>query len=167
MNTQLFRGIASMALGATLLGSVAWAQSHGTAADESAITALIESIDGGSGNLTKARQYASDADWTNAFGRRIHGREAISQWFDSLSRSADYQAGVNPSESRKLDVRFIRPDVAVVHQYVERVGQIDPTINKPMPTRKIHLQYVLSKEDRKWLIQSELIMDEEHYQKPK
>jgi hypothetical protein len=47
----------------------------------------------------------------------------------------------------------------------EVIGQTDPTINKPMPPRKIHHQYVVSKEDGKWFIQSELIMDEEHFAK--
>jgi hypothetical protein len=45
------------------------------------------------------------------------------------------------------------------------VEQIDPASKKPMATRKIHVQYVLSKEDGSWLIQSQLIMDEEYYQK--
>ena len=74
-------------------------------------------------------------------------------------------AGKATPSTDKSDVRIVRPDVAVVYEYIERVGQIDPTINKPMPTRKIHVQYVLSKEEGKWLIQSELIMDEEHYAK--
>jgi hypothetical protein len=82
-----------------------------------------------------------------------------------LSRSANYKAGVSTPDSEKLDVRFVRPDVAVVHSYLEIVGQIDPTTEKAMPTRKIHIQYVLSKESSSWLIQAELIMDEEHYAK--
>ena len=53
--------------------------------------------------------------------------------------------------------------MAVVYEYEEVIGQIDPAIEKPMPKRKIHHQYVVSKEDGKWLIQSELIMNEEHF----
>lgn len=152
-----------LALTAILMGSVAWSQSHGTAEDESAIKALIQSI----GNDTQAKQFAADADWTSAFGRRLRGRDAISQWFEALVKSADYGAGADVPASRKVDVRFVRPDVAVVHEYIERVGQIDPTIKKAMSTRKIHIQFVLSKQEGKWLIQTELIMDEEHYQKAK
>ena len=55
-------------------------------------------------------------------------------------------------------MRFVRPDVAVVHTYAERVGQIEK--GKVIPKRKIHSQIVVSKEDGKWLIQSVLIMDE-------
>jgi hypothetical protein len=67
--------------------------------------------------------------------------------------------------SDKADVRFVRPDVAMVYEYEEVIGQMDPTIGKQMPTRKIHHQYVVSKKDGKWLIQTELIMDEEHFAK--
>jgi hypothetical protein len=88
----------------------------------------------------------------NSFGDRLHGREALLQKFDQLAHSAFYQAGRDAPGSHKVDVRFVRPDVAVVYEYEEVVGQIDPTIGKPMPTRKIHHQYVVSKEDGKWLI---------------
>jgi uncharacterized protein (TIGR02246 family) len=123
-------------------------------------------IVGRSGNTTKATQYATDADWMNAFGDSRHGREAIAQKFDELSRSTHYKVGVANPDSQKMDVRFVRPNVTVVHSSVEIVGQIDPTIERAMPTRKIHIQYALSKEGGNWLIQSELIMDEEHDQKP-
>jgi hypothetical protein len=58
----------------------------------------------------------------------------------------------------------VRPDVAVVHSYAERVGQIDSTTGKVIPTRKVHQQIVVSKEDGKWLIQSVLIMDEKQHE---
>jgi uncharacterized protein (TIGR02246 family) len=146
-----------------LIISALWAQSRGTSEDESAVRALIQGADGDNKNATKARQYALDADWTNSFGERLHGREALLQKFDQLAHSTFYQAGRDAPDSDKVDVRFVRPDVAVVYEYEEVVGQVDPTIRKPMPPRKIHHQYVVSKEDGKWLIQSELIMDEEHF----
>ena len=64
-----------------------------------------------------------------------------------------------------MDVRFVRPDVAVVHLINERSGQIDPTTGKVMPTDKVHTQYVLSREGDKWVIQACLIMDEKHFEK--
>ena len=141
------------------------AQSHGTAEDESAVRALLQGADGDNKNATKASQYAVDADWTNSFGDRIHGREALVKKFDQLAHSVFYQAGRDAPGSDKVEVRFVRPDVAVVYEYEEVIGQTDPTIGKPMPTRKIHHQYVASKEEGKWLIQSELIMTEEHFAK--
>ena len=148
-----------------LIVSGVWAQSRGTSEDESAVRAVIEGADGDDRNATKARQYAVDADWTNSFGDRLHGREALLRKFDQLAHSAFYQAGRDAPGSHKVDVRFVRPDVAVIYEYEEVVGQTDPTIGKPMPRRKIHHQYVVSKEDGKWLIQSELIMNEEHFAK--
>ena len=154
-----------LAVGAILLiiSSAVWTQNRGTSEDESAVRALLQGADGDDANATKARQYAVDADWTNSFGERLHGREALLQKFDQLAHSTFYQAGRDAPGSDKVDVRFVRPDVAVVYEYEEVVGQVDPTIRKPMPPRKIHHQYVVSKEDGKWLIQSELIMDEEHF----
>jgi uncharacterized protein (TIGR02246 family) len=155
-----------LAGGAVLLTiSGVWAQSRSAGEEGSAVIAAIQGADGDDKNATKATQYAVDADWTNSFGDRLHGREALLQKFDQLAHSVFYQAGGDAPGSDKMDVRFIRPDVAVVHEYEEVVGQIDPTVGKPMPTRKIHHQYVVSKEDGKWLIQSELIMNEEHFAK--
>jgi uncharacterized protein (TIGR02246 family) len=148
-----------------LIISAVWAQSRGTSEDESAVRALLQGADGDDKNATKARQYAVDADWTNSFGERIHGREALLQKFDELAHSDFYQAGRDAPGSDKVDVRFVRPDVAVVYEYEEVIGQTDPTIGKPMQPRRIHHQYVVSKEEGQWLIQSELIMDEEHFAK--
>jgi hypothetical protein len=88
---SLIRGSRWLAGGAVLLIiSAVWAQSRGTSEDESAVRALIQGADGDDQNATKARQYAVDADWTNSFGNRLHGREALLQKFDQLARSAFY-----------------------------------------------------------------------------
>jgi uncharacterized protein (TIGR02246 family) len=154
----LIRGSRWLGGAVLLIISAVWGQSRGTSEDEPAVRALIQGADGDDKNATQARQYGVDADWTNSFGERLHGREALLQKFDQLAHSAFYQAGRDAPGSHKVDVRFVRPDVAVVYEYEEVVGQIDPTIGKPMPPRKIHHQYVVSKDDSKWLIQSELIM---------
>ncbi len=159
----LLRRSGWLTLGAVLLASLAWAQSRGTSEDESAIKALVEEgqrrvLGQGVGNL--AEVFAADVDWTNAWGRHLHGREELSQFWERGRHDQNYLAGKVTPESVKTDVRFVRPDVAVVHSYVERVGQLDPATGKAMPTRKVHSQIVVSKEDGKWLIQSELIMDE-------
>src|ERR1700688_676464 len=89
-----------------LIISAVWAQSRGTSADESAVRALIQGADGDDKNATKARQYAVDADWTNSFGERLHGREALLQKFDQLAHSTFYQAGRDAPGPDKVDVRF-------------------------------------------------------------
>jgi len=108
--------------------------------------------------------FAADIDWTNAWGRRLHGLEELSRFWEDARHDQNYLAGKITPESEKIDVRFVRPDVAVVHRYAERVGQIDSTTGKVMPTRRTHEQIVVSKEDGKWLIQSELIMDEKQHE---
>jgi uncharacterized protein (TIGR02246 family) len=116
------------------------------------------------GNL--AEVFAADIDWMNAWGRRLHGLEELSQFWEHLRHDQNYLAGKVTPESVKTDVRFVRPDVAVIHTYAERVGQIDSITGKVIPTRKVHSQIVVSKEDGKWLIQSELIMDEKQHEGP-
>src|SRR5579862_1752312 len=148
-----------------LVSSGVSAQSRGAPEDESAVRALLQGADGDNKNATKARQYAVDADWTNSFGDRLHGREALVRKFDQLAHSAFYQSGRDAAGSDTVDVRFVRPDVAVVHEYEDVIGQTDPTTGKPMPVRRIHHQYVVTKEGGRWLIQSELIMTEEHFAK--
>ena len=163
----LLRRSGWLTLGAVLLASLAWAQGRGTSEDESAIKALVEVdqrrvLGQGLGNL--AEVFAADIDWTNAWGRRLHGREELSRFWEQARHDQNYLAGKITPESVKTDVRFVRPDVAVVHTYVERTGQIDSTTGKVIPTRKVHSQIVVSKEDGKWLIQSELIMDEKQHE---
>ena len=156
METLLRRG-GRLILTAVLLTSSAWAQGRGTSEDESKIKALVE-VDQRrvlmqGGNL--AEVFAADIDWMNAWGRHLHGLEELSQFWEQARHNQGFFTGKITPESVKTDVRFVRQDVAVVHTYAERVGQI-----KVIPTRKIHSQLVVSKEDGKWLIQSELIMDE-------
>jgi uncharacterized protein (TIGR02246 family) len=117
------------------------------------------------GKLSRgASNRPADVDWTNAWGRRLHGREELSQFWEHTRQDPNYLAGKVTPESVKIDVRFVRPDVAVVHCYAKRVGQIDSTTAKVRPTRRTHFQIVVSKEDGKWLIQSELIMDEKQHE---
>jgi uncharacterized protein (TIGR02246 family) len=167
METQLRRS-GWLTLGAVLLASLAWAQNRGTSEDEPAIKALVESqnrvLVQGVGNL--ADVFAADTDWTNAWGKRLHDLEELSRFWEQLRHDQNYLAGKVTPESVKTDVRFVRPDVAVIHTYAERVGQIDSTTGKVIPTRKVHSQIVVSKEDGKWLIQSELIMDEKQHEGP-
>ena len=111
---------------AVLLASLAWGQSRGKSEDESAIKALVESqnrvLVQGVGNL--ADVFAADADWTNAWGRRLHGREELSQFWEQARHDQNYLAGKITPESVKTDVRFVRPDVAVIHTTSNGQGRL-------------------------------------------
>ena len=111
----LLRRSGWLTLAAVLLASPAWAQSRGTSEDESAIKALVsfENLHRvlilGVGNL--ADVFAADVDWTNAWGRRLHGREELSQFWEQVRHDQNYLAGKFVAGSERIDVRFVRPDV--------------------------------------------------------
>ncbi len=101
--------------------------------------------------------YASNAVWINAFGGRRAGRDSIVAFLRGLYADSGYR------ESRVIredppEVRFIRPDVAIVHEFHEREGQrlTDGTVI----ARRTHTTFVLSKEQGRWLIQYQYIGDE-------
>ena len=110
------------------------------------------------GNLdTLQTTWAKDARWLNAFGRVFVGKDTVKSWLKHLYSMPGYAAS---RIIRRDDpqIAFIRPDVAVLHEYHEREGQI---INgKIMPTRKINTTYILSKEKGIWLIRDKVTMDE-------
>jgi len=57
------------------------------------------------------------------------------------------------------NIRFVRPDVAIVSSYNETTGQKTASGGE-YPTRKTHHLRVLIREQGKWLIVSHQIMDE-------
>jgi uncharacterized protein (TIGR02246 family) len=102
--------------------------------------------------------YAPDAMWINAFGRRRAGPDSIEAFLRLLYADSGY------AESRLVreeapEVRFIRPDVAVVHEYHEREGQRLPG-GSVIPLRRVHTTFVLSKEGGRWLVRYQFIGDE-------
>ena len=103
-----------------------------------------------------ASTYAEDADWTNAFGVRQHGRANIQQYLTKLFALPQFRSR-SQSGPAEISVRFLRPDVAVVHRRSEFAGQRGPS-NEDLPPRKIHRLIVLTKETGNWLIASELVM---------
>ena len=101
--------------------------------------------------------WSADARWVNAFGRVFTGRDTIMNWLDALYRRPGYAASYIARQDDP-EIRFLRPDVVIVHEYHEREGQI---INDQVtPTRKIHSTYLLTKENGKWLIRDKVTMDE-------
>lgn len=101
--------------------------------------------------------YAPDAQWLNAFGVRRTGIDSIITFLQGLYNDPGFKESVMIRED-KPEITFIRPDVAVAHQYEELEGQtIRGTL---MKKRKIHITLVISKENGKWLIRNQVIMDE-------
>lgn len=102
--------------------------------------------------------YAADADWTNAFGTSVHGRDAIVGYLRTLFADARFEAGRMVGEPQAW-IRFLGDGaVAVARTYVEREGQ--RTIEGgELPTRHNHSLKVLEKRGGNWLIVSEMYMD--------
>ena len=101
--------------------------------------------------------WSEDARWLNAFGRVFVGRDAIINWLEYLYAEPGYAAS-NISRQDNPEIKFLRPDVVVVHEYHEREGQI---INEVVtPTRRINTTYIITKENGTWLLRDKVTMDE-------
>lgn len=101
--------------------------------------------------------YAEDADWMNAFGAKEKGAAKIMSYMvEAVKRPS--LAGRH-TVWNEPQVRFIRPDVAIAHRDYQTVGQ--KTLDgKEMPQRNTHSTWLLSKENGKWRIVSQVISDD-------
>ncbi len=94
----------------------------------------------------------------NAFGRRKNGRAEIEAFLTWLFAHPGEQ-NTKTTLRRDSPIKFLRPDVAVVHFYQEVTGQLTDD-GKETPQRRIHVTKIVTKENGKWLIANEVIMDE-------
>ncbi|WP_231512946.1 YybH family protein [Haloferax mediterranei] len=106
-----------------------------------------------------AQMYAEDADWTNAFGTTLHGRDAIVEYHEELFEDPHFSRGKILGEPDG-SIRFVSDDVAVAKTFVERAGQ-ESAEGDELPTRRNHSLKVLNRQDEKWVIVSEMYMDED------
>ena len=101
--------------------------------------------------------WAEDGRWLQAFGRVFNGKDSIINFIKILHNNPGYSAST-ANKYGEPEIKFLRPDVAVVHQYHEREGQI---INEVVtPTRKINTTYIITKENGTWLLRDKVTMDE-------
>jgi hypothetical protein len=68
-----------------------------------------------------ARDYSTDADWTNAFGLRRKGKAEIFEFLSKIYRSPTMRP--RKSTLSKTTLRFLNGDAAVASSYRETVGQ--------------------------------------------
>jgi uncharacterized protein (TIGR02246 family) len=105
----------------------------------------------------QAAIYANDAVWINAFGTRRVGRDSILSFLNALYADSGYRAS-QVGRAAPPEVTFVRPDVAIVHEFHERNAQ--RLADGSIVDRRIHTSFVLSKEDGRWLIKYQHIADE-------
>jgi uncharacterized protein (TIGR02246 family) len=136
------------------------AGSQAAADDEAAIKHIIASWDQGWKDFDATlatRDYAPDADWTNAFGVSRKGQPEIYKFLADFYKHPGTRS--RKSTPSKTTIRFLRPEVAVASSYRETVGQKTAS-GAEYPTRKTHDQRVFVRDKGKWSIISHLIMDE-------
>lgn len=126
--------------------------------DRDAVLATLESWNAGWAKRDAAlavQDYAPDADWTNAFGDRFQGREALREGLEFIF-SLDFVMAGDSGGNEYQDVRFLSDDIALVRSKLTRKGQqfSDGTVR---PDRHINHLRVLEKRDGKWLIVSHMI----------
>ena len=146
----------------TMIGvvPVVWAQSDANETDRTAILQAIERWE--MGWKTKdaklaARDYADDADWTNAFGNRQVGRKNIEELLVRIFNMPTVMAG--STEYEYHDVKVVNPRTVLLRSKSIRTGQQLPDGTTQPPRRINHLRVFVKDGDR-WLIVSHLIADE-------
>lgn len=103
-------------------------------------------------------EYADDAYFFNAFGRERNGKEAIAEFIGGVLKSAGYRAGKKtPVEVRSI--RFLRPDLAIVHTYWETVGQLNQD-ETAVGVRRSHIFRTMVKRNERWQTDSFIVSDE-------
>jgi len=99
--------------------------------------------------------YAENVDWTNAFGDRFQGREALQKGLEHIFSLGFVMAG-DSAGNEFTDVTFLTPDVALVRSKLVRTGQ-QTRSGETMLDRHIHHLRVLHRRNDEWQIVSHLI----------
>lgn len=126
--------------------------------DAVAVLVIFESWNEGWANAdatVAVQDYAEDADWTNAFGDRIQGRDALRKKLQYIF-NLDFVMAGGSGGNEYADVTFLSPDVALIRSKLVRTGQKTST-GTTMPDRHINHLRVLQRRDGKWQVVSHLI----------
>lgn len=129
-----------------------------TDADSAAVLKTLESWNHGWAQADAGlavQDYAIDADWTNAFGDRFQGRDALKKGLEFIF-GLDFVMAGDSGGNEFEDVTFLTPDVALLRSKLVRAGQKTST-GKTMPDRHIHHLRVIQRREGKWQIVSHLI----------
>jgi len=123
----------------------------GTAADEKAIRdieAQWEAAWNRHDVAAMASVYAPDSDAVNLAGEWFKGREAFQKSLEEL-HSGKTKGSIWQTE--ETNIRFLAPEIALVHVYINSHGDRNPD-GSPMPPRRAILTRVEVKRGGRWLI---------------
>jgi uncharacterized protein (TIGR02246 family) len=144
-----------------LLVFIVWIPSKTCAQTKSDSAAIIKTLESWNHGWAKAdadlavKDYAQEVDWTNAFGDRFQGRDALKKGLEFIFNLDFVMAGSSGSNEFE-DVTFLTSDVALLRSSLVRKGQKTST-GQAMPDRHIHHLRVLHRRNGKWQIVSHLI----------
>lgn len=132
----------------------------GSPEDETAIRAIVDHWRQTWDNFDASfldGDFAADADWLNAFGVRIQGSAKILAFMSAMVKRPNVQGRHTTWDEPR--VRFIRSDVALAYRDYRTTGH--RTLDgKEMPQRNTHAAWMLTKDDGKWRIASQVIYDD-------
>lgn len=129
-----------------------------TEADSAAILASLDSWNQGWAEADAGlavQAYADDADWTNAFGDRVIGRDSLEKTLAFIF-GLDFVMAGDSGGNVFEDLTFLTPDVALLRSKLVRVGQQMRT-GETMPDRHVHHLRVFQRRGGEWQIVSHLI----------
>jgi uncharacterized protein (TIGR02246 family) len=132
----------------------------GSAEDETAIRAIVSHWQQAWSNFDASvleGDYADDAVWANAFGVRNKGSAKILAFMTGMFKRPKVQGRRTTWEEPR--VRFVRADVALAYRDYKTIGHKTPDGNE-MPQRNTHSTWLLTKDDGKWRIVSQVISDD-------
>jgi uncharacterized protein (TIGR02246 family) len=109
------------------------------------------------------RDYAEDADWTNAFGVTCNSRAELESTLAHIFSLPYVMVGRDRIVGQ--EIRCVRPDVVLVRTRVERSGQLTPS-GEPLGTRHTTHLRVFARNELGWKIVSHLISDARAQQRP-
>ncbi len=95
----------------------------------------------------RAADFTSDADFVNVYGMWRKGSAEIAGRQGERAKTVLKDAKITLLDLR---IRFVRPDVAIVHQTHEMSGMLSPDGQKMPPHRERGIR-VMVKEQGKWL----------------
>jgi uncharacterized protein (TIGR02246 family) len=133
------------------LASAAVKAQGGTAADEKAIADIEARWEAAWNHHDVAAMvatYVADADAINLAGEWFKGREAFEKSLEEL-HSGKTKGSIWHTE--QIRIRFLAPEIAVVHVYVNSQGDRNPD-GTLMPPRRVILTRVEVKSNGQWLI---------------
>src|SRR5713226_4036707 len=154
MTKRIAMAILAMAVGGVLRGSEAGgevAQTANRSEDENAIRRIcLERIErfNNKHEPPLAAEFTPDADFVNVYGMWRKGPAEIEARQKERMETVLKDAKITLLDLR---IRFIRPDVAIVHELHEMSGMLNDDGEKMPPHQELGIR-VLVKEQGKWLI---------------